>query len=372
MNWNKGNSTFMHRIDTIHHIITEHKPDIFCIQEANLKSSDDIKLAQIPGYYLEVDQLLETKKLARTVSYISHQIRYKRLKYLESKVEPVIWIEVQKNGGKKKLRIQNYYRQWQELTDQGAIPDTKSLNKQTIRFQEIINVWSDQIQDQNIEVISLSDTNINLDLNFSVPSELEFHDRKITPLYRILNSQIFNKGASVVKTKPTKIHYNKNNTNIDHLITTCPNKIIQPQIIKSGYSDHMITKFIRTSKNLIHHPRFRNMRKFAAVNWSQVKAEILNYSRLETTETSTQPQVTSENLINIIEENVSKQAPIKRVQTNLKTPSFISTETKEVLKQRDTALKNLKNNKNDQDEIRLYKTLKNRVHKLISQDKKNQ
>ena len=38
MNWNKVNSTLLHIIDTIRHIIIEHKPDILSIQEANLKT----------------------------------------------------------------------------------------------------------------------------------------------------------------------------------------------------------------------------------------------------------------------------------------------------------------------------------------------
>ena len=104
MNWNKGNSKFSSRIDTIRHIIAQHQPDIFTIQEANISKSDDIRLAQVQGYYLEIDQLIESKNLARVATYINHNIRYKRLHELESKIEPVIWIEVQKTGGKKKTQ----------------------------------------------------------------------------------------------------------------------------------------------------------------------------------------------------------------------------------------------------------------------------
>ena len=272
---------------------------------------------------------------------------------------------------RKKLRIQNYYRQWQELDENGAIPETKSIDKQINRFTKITQVWANQLQQNEMEIISMSDTNINTDLDYSTPSDLEYHDRKITPLYRILNNQIFNKGASIVRTKPTKIHHNKENSNIDHLITNIPEKIIQPQIIHSGFSDHYITKFTRITKNPIHHPRYRNMRKFSMVNWSQVKAEIYNDSRLQTTETSTDPQEITTLLTQMIEEIISKQAPIQRIQTNLKILPFITKDTMEVIKQRDQALKDIKLNKNNIDNIRNYKTLRNRAHKLITHDRKN-
>ena len=370
MNWNKGNSKFLHRIDTIRHIIQEHRPDIFAIQEANLSNSDDIRLAQVQGYYLETDQLIQYKNLARTVMYISHDIKYKRLKELESKIEPVIWVEIIKTGGTKKLKIQNYYRQWQEINQDGAIPNTKSVKSQKSRFSQIIKTWANQISNNESEIISMSDTNIDLQINYSTPSQLDIHERKMVPLFRLLNTQIFNIGASVVKTDPTKIHHNKDYTNIDHLITNFPLKIIQPQVIKSGYSDHLITKFIRLNKNPIHQQKYRIMRNFRIVNWSQAKAEILIDTRLQTALTSTHPQTIAENLIGVIEDNISTQAPLKRIQVSNKIPSFISSETREILRQRDIALKNSKQTNANEDDIRLYKTLRNRSHKLISTDRK--
>ena len=371
MNWNKGNSTMMHRIDTIRHIINEHKPDIFAIQEANLKSTDDIRLAQIQGYFLETDQLIKSKNLARTVMYISHQIRYKRLEELESKIEPVIWIEIQKNGGNKKIRIQNYYRQWQEMDLNGAIPETKSVKEQTQRFLKVIKIWSNQILlDQN-EIISMSDTNINLNLNYSAPETLEYHDRKMIPLYRILNTQIFNLGASNIKTAPTKINHHKEYSYIDHLITNHPNKIIQPRVIKSGWSDHLITTFTRLTKNQILIPKYRIIRKFNDINWSQVKAEIQHDSRMKTILQSTDSQEIAENLIQTIEDNISSQAPLKRIQNDNKYPKFISNQTRETIKQRDQALLRTRQPNSTMDDTRQYKTLRNRTHKMISQDKKN-
>ena len=370
LNWNKGNSKYCNRIDTIKQIILQHNPHIFCIQEANIYRDDDIRMYQIPGYYLEIDKLLKSKGLARVITYVSHKIRYKRLHTLESDIEPVIWLEIMKQGGNKTLKIQNYYRQWQEMTDTGSIPKTKSIKQQTIRFNQVINVWSQQLSDEKVEVISMSDTNLNLNLDYNTPQKLDLDDRKLIPLYRILNQHIFNKGASAIQTKPTKIHYRKDYTFIDHLITNYPRKIIHSQVVFDGSSDHLITKFTKTSKNTISEQKYRIIRKFSDVNWHQLRAEIQYDPTLQTAETSEDPQVIAVAIIKVIEDNLSNQAPLKKIQTNKNQPNFITPETKEILNLRDQALKKSKETKN-QDDIRQFKTYRNLAHKLISKDKTN-
>ena len=155
-------------------------------------------------------------------------------------------MEILKQGGNKILRVQNYYRQWQEMTDTGSMPNTKSIKQQTLRFNQIVNIWSQQLSDEKVEVISMSDTNINLNMDYNTPQKLDIDDRKLIPLFRILNQNIFNKGASYIQTKPTKINHKKDYTFIDHLITNYPNKIIHSQVVFDGSSDHLITKFITT------------------------------------------------------------------------------------------------------------------------------
>ena len=369
MNWNKGNSKFLNRIDTINHIVIQHKPDIFSIQEANIHMSDDLDKCQLPGYNLEVDNLLQTKGLARTVTYIQKEIKYRRLPELESKIEPNIWIEIQQKGNQK-LRFQNFYRQWQEVSHNGAIPDTKSVPKQTTRFKNLTKIWSEQIELPNTEVISMSDTNLNLSLDYNQPEKLDFHDRKLIHIYRILNENIFNKGASTILTKPTKIHHNKDFTFIDHLITNKPQNIIHSQVLPCGAGDHLIQKYYKTNKTQIHFPSFRLVRDFKLISWSQLKAELLNDPLIQIAQSSQDPDTIATSLIDAITTNLDNQAAIKRIQTNKKTPPFISPATRDVLSLRDQALRKAKETLND-DDIRIFKTLRNRSHKLISADKKS-
>ena len=52
------------------------------------------------------------------------------------KLHPIIWIEIQQKGNQK-IRFQKFYRQWQEVSQNGAIPETKSVPKQIIRFKNL-------------------------------------------------------------------------------------------------------------------------------------------------------------------------------------------------------------------------------------------
>ena len=110
----------------------------------------------------------------------------------------------------------------------GAIPNTKSIPKQMERLQIVVNVWSTELSKPQ-EVITISDTNINLDLDYSDPNSLPFHDRKLTQLYKYINNKIFNQGAAVIQTKPTKIYQNTPDTWIYHMTTNYPQKNHQSQ-----------------------------------------------------------------------------------------------------------------------------------------------
>ena len=252
ISWNKGNSKFLNRLPEIQQIAVEQKPDIIAIQEANISGDIDIGLCQLDGYSLEVDQLYEKFQLARAVTFISQRLKYTRLKQHEASGEPVIWIQIH-TGGNKKILVQNYYRQWRQIDNGKAIIGTESPRAQNVRFKSVINKWATLLEHEE-EVISISDTNIDLDKDYAKIHNFEPHERVMIPLYRTLVTQIYNRGASWIKTPPTKIHHRKNYTNIDHMFTNQPHKIINHEILKNGASDHLILKFTRTSKNQMFSP----------------------------------------------------------------------------------------------------------------------
>ena len=59
MSWNKANSHMLNRINTVRHLIEEHKPDIFPMQETNIRQTDNLEDYQLETYDLLLDKMLE-------------------------------------------------------------------------------------------------------------------------------------------------------------------------------------------------------------------------------------------------------------------------------------------------------------------------
>ena len=100
-----------------------------------------------------------------------------------------------------------------------------------------------------------------------------------------------------------------------------------------------------------------------------MKAEIRNDPRLSIAENSDNPEIIANNLIAVINCHLDNQQPAKRIQTSKNIPKFANQDTLIEIKRRDKALKKSQETKNDED-IRNYKNSKNRVHKMLSRDKK--
>ena len=221
------------------------------------------------------------------------------------------------------------------------------------------------------KLFSVSDTNINLNKDFSNTDSLDINEEEKTiKLYKLLQNKIFTTGTTLIKTPPTKINVNKENTYIDHIFSNVPQKISSQKIIRNGYSDHFLIQFIRKSKNLKSHPSYTVTRNYNLINWDQMRESISTDTRILDATLSHVPDEISNLLIQSISDHLEEQAPLVRKQIQTKIPKFTSQETKDAIKERDQALVQLKRT-NDMDDIRGYKTKRNLVHKLISRDKKN-
>ena len=367
ISWNKGNSKFLNRLPEIQQIAMEHKPDIIAIQEANISGDVDLGLCQLEGYEMEVDQLYEKFKLARAVTYISQRIKYTRLKQHETPGEPVIWIQVY-TGGNKKFLVQNYYRQWRQIENGKAVIGTESPRAQNVRFKNITNKWATLLENEE-EVISISDTNIDLDKDYSKIHNFEPHEKvMITPLQTIGHPDL-QQGGIMDKNPPHQNSPQKKYTNIDHMFTNQPHKITTHQVLNNGASDHLILKYTRTAKNQMFFPKYTMFRDYQKICWQEIKANLRNDPKLSLAEQSDNPDVIAESLITAINFHLNSQQPIKRVQTSKKLPKFASPETILEINKRDQALKRSSVTKNEED-IRQYKNSRNRVHKMLSKDKK--
>ncbi len=70
-------------MDRIKDIIEENHPQIMIINEFNALATCDVKLYNIPGFKLEIDQLYEESGIGCTGMYIADYLIYKRRHDLE-------------------------------------------------------------------------------------------------------------------------------------------------------------------------------------------------------------------------------------------------------------------------------------------------
>ena len=217
MTWNTTNSKMINKMNNLNQVIQQHKPMILAIQEVNFTSNDDIADISIPGYNIELDQLLQTKGRARAALIIHESIRYSRRLDLETQEEAHLWITIQLKGNRK-INLQCLYRQWRQLDTNGhGIPQTQTPASQKERMWNMSQKWKQALKER--ETISLSDTNINFNYIHLRPEQMDITDRKQIPLMKILQSQVFNDGAAYILTKSTRYnHLTKKYDFLDHLI----------------------------------------------------------------------------------------------------------------------------------------------------------
>ena len=319
------------------------------------------------GYDLLTDSSLEVHGLCRAATYISSNMRYMHRTELEVQGEPVIWLTIYPNN-QKPINVQKIYRQWQIVTNTGAVPNTKGVNHQLQRLGPITNNWYKAMQEY--ETISTSDTNIDTTVDWTDNQSLDTQNKRLLPIYQHIKSQILDKGGAIIPTPPTKTTPHRKDSCLDHMITNQPTRIIQAQVVKEGTSDHFPIKFTRFFKEPINHQKYFFTRKFSEINWDQMNGDIIANPLHLNALNSDDPDEIASLLTQLVQKGLDTQAPIHKVQFSTAIPTFATEETRSLIKDRDSALQKAKETSNE-DDFRLYRSLRNRTHKSLTQDKKD-
>ena len=254
MTWNTSKAKLSNKINNIIHAIQTHKPSIMAIQEVNFTSNDDLSEVSIPGYTIEMDQLINITGRSRSALIIHESIRYSRRLDLETQTEAHVWIAVQL-AGNRKINVQCLYRQWQSVGVNGAIPISGTPASQKQRLWDVSQKWKVAMMEN--ETISLSDTNVDFNTLHMRPDQMDHQNRKLVPLIKILQSQIFNEGASFIPTNSTRYNpISKKYNFLDHMITNRPENVISHLIQPSGASDHDMCIFTIKTTTKPNHPKY--------------------------------------------------------------------------------------------------------------------
>ena len=112
-------------------------------------------------------------------------------------------------------------------------------------------------------------------------------------------------------------------------------------------------------------------REWELIDWDIVRNKLDLDPRLIVAATTSDVDEISSIIIKVINEALDSQAPIKRVQQkNKPTATFASAATKTLISDRDKA-RDKASATEDIEDIRNYRTLRNRCHKELSRDKIN-
>ena len=368
INWNKGKGWAKNSITEIRHICIEQKPSIFSIHEFNFRQEDCLDDIEVEGYDILLDNMYLKYGMARTALYISQDIKYERREKLEIEGESLIAITIHPNRTKP-VNLISYYRQWQILTPNTTIPGSQTEKSQKTRLELILKKSQKSIFEN--ETILLSDTNIDFTHDYTNPEKLKTHQKKLIPLVKLYKEYLFDYGVCLIKTKPTKIYFKKPSTSIDHCMTNQPNKIKSHLIQRSGLSDHLYGTFNWASKGPQNEPKYLLVRDYKNFNWAQANAELFASQILKDASTSQDPETITAIIQSEITSVLDKQAPITKIQLQKKVPAFATTETRRLFFEKNLAFEKAKTTQNS-DDIRNYNTLRNRVKKKLSQDKRKQ
>ena len=140
MHWNAGPAFLERKLHNIEAIVSDKKPHIIGISEANLRREVDKLEVNIEGYILEYLEALENDEvnLSRLCVYIRSDIKYKRLTNLENRTDAAIWLEIGMNKGRK-LYCGQIYREFMQPGQ--PVIDSGSNEAQMTRWRHITDNW---------------------------------------------------------------------------------------------------------------------------------------------------------------------------------------------------------------------------------------
>ena len=365
--WNAGSAFLENKMNDIENVIGNHHPHLLGISEANFHKNHCLDNCKIEGYELITSKTLNNMNLqvSRVVVYKHTSLVAKVREDLMSDKFSSIWLEVG-FPGRKRFLVCNVYRDWQYLgqSDHSSL----EMSEQLARWINFLEQWELAL-DTGKECIVMGDFNIDF-LNFyrtDLPSSCQAY--RLQPLVDELFSRIIPHGVKQCVVGATRQGgAGQADSGLDHLWTNIPGKMSQINTYYYG-SDHKIIMGVKYGKLIKNRTKYVTKRSFKNFDEQEFVERIKKTSWLDIYLTTDVDEAVQKftNKVNII---LDELAPIKTFQTSSKYCPWLSEETKELIKKRNTAQKLLSENKND-DNLKEFKKLRNKVTSNLRNDKIN-
>ena len=355
--WNLGSRHWVNKTNEIQHFVDTKKPDILIISEANIFLEDPDHQTLIPGYTLIKSAAINTMGYSRIAALVRQGIQVEIQHQLMCPNVASIWLKIIKKGGRKTY-IGGIYREF-SLMRQQLPNNTDDENQQLERWQIFIEQWCNASKLGDCYIIG--DTNLD-QFKWAQPDPINLN------LVNLVKKRIEVLGYQQLVTLATRFWPSKNDSLIDHFWTCSPEKIIYNQNNSNGTADHNSLEVAIKIKGQIGSPvevKKRSLKNFDTLRYTTT-IENIDWTSLYNTENiSIAANFFENNILQIL----NFEAPMQTIQIKNNHRTWVSVETRDLIKTRDTA-RDLAKNTQSLTDWNCYRKLRNRCTASLRTDKK--
>ena len=356
------------KIEDIRVFASRHKPHLMGISEVDLRRNenniDDSKYNDFSTEQAQEALKIEGYRLIFPSSWIQHgkaRIIVYALDEIKTKIindDPVnshlqhVMLEV--GFGKAKTHFVNfYYREWKSI-----VTGNNSTAAQNEEFERLTNIWR-SFTAQDKDFLALGDTNICAkkidDPNYIHKSLAEtFKDFLIEEnCFQIVEDY----------TRVRMVNNEIQRSCLDHVSVNCVDKVVRPEVLGIGKSDHLGLLVTKKTRELRTSPRTVKKRVYKNFDQNDFLKDILLakesglFDEMNNTEDI---EVAGDIFTGVYTKILDKHAPLKVIQNRCNYVPYISNELKCQMKQRDL-LKKSAAQSGDTDTYKEYQKVRNEV-----------
>ena len=321
--------SLQNKVYEVKQIIKENKPTILGLSECELlKDKVEDKTLKIPGYKILFPKSWDRHGRARVVVYVKDSFKYQQVCDLEDEQIQSVWFKGNHRNTKEIFFCHSYR---EHLSGQG-------IAAQSEYFASFLGQWEAATlyggRTEPNEVHICGDMNIDI-----------YQDRWLHPNYHLITLSRMMKSMCDVNNfhqlvkSITRLQFNSvtNTTSmsiIDHVYTNARFRCSDVEVTSFGDSDHDIISYTRYSKNPPVPARLICKRSYKNFDSSKFLADIekIDWSEVYT---CIDPEEATKCFTRKFRSVLNAHAPWTRIQQRKAFSPWITTETKEMMKQRD-------------------------------------
>ena len=355
--WNLGPRFWTNKSTDIIHLVNEVSPDLLVISEANIQFDDDPQVINIPGYKIITPKNFEQYGVARLVVLAKLELNYKVMDENMNLETPSIWLKFPRRG-QKPFIFGTFYRE-HHIINQPTPNLTGDIRIQRTRWNKFLDQWA--AITPGTEAMVAGDFNLD-HLKWTSNDHGNHYMMEDTKI------KIETIGFTQHVKEPTRFMRNTTPSLVDHVWLNNPIRMIHCKNKSRPVADHNMVETLLKLKGKINNSQETMRRKWKLLNLEKFKnrIEAMNWDSIYNT---TDPDIA----YNILETNMKsaldEQIPVRRVQPKNKMKSWVTSETAEMIKERNTQRTTAVNTDSVEDWNKFRKT-RNKVTELLRQDKK--